>query len=92
MLLYIGFCPLLLFTLAIDFSNECCYDNFTIMGLFSLMGYSGLCTICNGLESLRKNFASAGENAWEEGRRDVEMDGNAKEDVPDDELERLSLI
>ena len=89
-LLYIGFCPLLFITMAVDISNECCYGRYTRMGLFALIGYALVCSVCNGLEALRKNFASVSESdAGEEGRRDLEMDGNAKE-VPEEE--RLSLI
>lgn len=87
MLLYIGFCPLLFVVLLIDIRKECCYGFYTEVGLSILVCYAIICAICTAFEALRKNYT----NSQNPGRGDLKMDGDMK-DVPDEELERLSLI
>lgn len=89
MLLYIGFCPLLFVVLLIDIRKECCYGFYTEVGLSILVSYAIICAICTMTEALRKNYRNA--KLQNPGRGDLEMDGDVK-DVPDAELERLSLI
>ncbi|KAF5840279.1 hypothetical protein DUNSADRAFT_17249 [Dunaliella salina] len=88
-LIYIGFCPLLLLILGYD--TEGCCPEMAILGASYLTMYAMVCAICNAFESSRKTIKNAADaHAATRG----ELDGYMNEAAPEEERQSLreSLI